>query len=118
MTVLSIAVLSLTFVNSKLGAIGFAIALGSAGASIAASEGALLARWIGKETLGTWRGRMTSVMVISTAIAPFVFSLLADWVGSYTGAARLVLVLPITAGVIAALTPLPADRHRVTAEVA
>lgn len=118
MTVLAIAVLSLTFVNSKLAAIGFAIALGSAGASIAASEGALLARWIGRETLGTWRGRMTSVMVISTAIAPFVFSVLADWVGSYTSAVRLMLVLPITSGVIAALTPLPTDRHRVTADIA
>ena len=55
---------------------------------------------------------MTSVMVISTAIAPFVFSLLADWAGSYTSAARLVVVLPVISGFIALATPLPADRHR------
>lgn len=112
MFTLTVAVLSLTFVNSTVGAVGFGIALGSAAATIAASEGALLARWIGRETLGTWRGRMTSVMVISTAIAPFVFSLLADWAGSYTSAARLVVVLPVISGVIAIATPLPADRHR------
>ena len=113
MLTLMIAVLSLTFVNSAVGAVGFGIALGSAAATMAASEGALLARWIGRETLGTWRGRMTSVMVISTAIAPFVFSLLADWAGSYTSAARLVVVLPVISGVIAIVTPLPSDRHRV-----
>jgi len=112
MLTLTVAVLSLTFVNSSVGAVGFGIALGSAAATIAASEGALLARWIGRETLGTWRGRMTSVMVISTAIAPFVFSLLADWAGSYTSAARLVVVLPVISGFIALATPLPADRHR------
>jgi sugar phosphate permease len=113
MLTLMVAVLSLTFVNSAVGAVGFGIALGSAAATMAASEGALLARWIGRETLGTWRGRMTSVMVISTAIAPFVFSLLADWAGSYTSAARLVAVLPVIAGAIAIVTPLPSDRHRV-----
>ena len=112
MLTLMIAVLSLTFVNSAVGAVGFGIALGSAAATMAASEGALLARWIGRETLGMADG-MTSVMVISTAIAPFVFSLLADWAGSYTSAARLVVVLPVISGVIAIVTPLPSDRHRV-----
>jgi len=118
MLVMSIAVMSLTFVGSRLGAIGFAVALGSAAASMAASEGALLARWIGRETLGTWRGRMTSVMVISTAIAPFTFSVLADWVGSYSGAARLMVLLPIAAGVIAVCTPLPADENQMKKQVA
>ena len=118
MSVMSVAVMSLTFVGSRLGAIGFAVALGSAAASMAASEGALLARWIGRETLGTWRGRMTSVMVISTAIAPFTFSVLADWVGSYSGAARLMVLLPIAAGVIAVCTPLPADENQMKKQVA
>jgi len=118
MSVMSVAVMSLTFVGSRLGAIGFAVALGSAAASMAASEGALLARWIGRETLGTWRGRMTSVMVVSTAVAPFTFSVLADWVGSYSSAARLMVLLPITAGLIAVCTPLPADENRPTKQAA
>ena len=118
MLVMSVAVISLTLVGSQLGAIGFAIALGSAAASMAASEGALLARWIGRETLGTWRGRMTSVMVVSTAVAPFTFSVLADWVGSYSSAARLMVLLPIAAGVIAVCTPLPADEDQMKKQVA
>ncbi|MGA1009987.1 MAG: hypothetical protein ACO3T5_05225, partial [Ilumatobacteraceae bacterium] len=109
---LAAAVGSVSFVDSNLGAVGFGIALGSAASAMAASEGTLLARWIGTATLGTWRGRMTSVMVISTAIAPFAFTLIADAAGSFSAAARLVVILPLAVAVIAAVTPLPEGRTR------
>ncbi len=112
MVLLAAAVGSVSFVDSNLGAIGFGIALGSAASAMAASEGTLLARWIGTATLGTWRGRMTSVMVISTAIAPFAFTLIADAAGSFSAAARLVVILPLAVAVIAAVTPLPEGRTR------
>ena len=113
MVLLAAAVGSVSFVDSNLGAVGFGIALGSAASAMAASEGTLLARWIGTATLGTWRGRMTSVMVISTAIAPFAFTLIADAAGSFSAAARLVVILPLAVAIIALLTPLPEDRTRV-----
>ncbi len=112
MVLLAAAVGSVSFVDSNLGAVGFGIALGSAASAMAASEGTLLARWIGTATLGTWRGRMTSVMVISTAIAPFAFTLIADAAGSFSAAARLVVILPLAVAIIALLTPLPEDRTR------
>jgi MFS family permease len=112
MLLLAAAVGSVSFVDSNLGAVGFGIALGSAASAMAASEGTLLARWIGTATLGTWRGRMTSVMVISTAIAPFAFTLIADAAGSFSAAARLVVILPLAVAVIAAVTPLPEGRTR------
>jgi len=112
MLLLAAAVGSVSFVDSNLGAVGFGIALGSAASAMAASEGTLLARWIGTATLGTWRGRMTSVMVISTAIAPFAFTLIADAAGSFSAAARLVVILPLAVAVIAAVTPLPEGRSR------
>ena len=115
MVLLAAAVGSVSFVDSNLGAIGFGIALGSAASAMAASEGTLLARWIGTATLGTWRGRMTSVMVISTAIAPFAFTLIADAAGSFSAAARLVVILPLAVAVIAAVTPLPEGRTRIRA---
>ena len=117
MVLLAAAVGSVSFVDSNLGAIGFGIALGSAASAMAASEGTLLARWIGTATLGTWRGRMTSVMVISTAIAPFAFTLIADAAGSFSAAARLVVILPLAVAVIAAVTPLPEGRTRIRAGV-
>jgi MFS family permease len=113
MVLLAAAVGSVSFVDSNLGAVGFGIALGSAASAMAASEGTLLARWIGTATLGTWRGRMTSLMVISTAIAPFAFTLIADAAGSFSAAARLVVILPLAVAIIALLTPLPEDRTRV-----
>jgi sugar phosphate permease len=113
MVLLAAAVGSVSFVDSNLAAVGFGIALGSAASAMAASEGTLLARWIGTATLGTWRGRMTSVMVISTAIAPFAFTLIADAAGSFSAAARLVVILPLAVAIIALLTPLPEDRTRV-----
>jgi MFS family permease len=113
MVLLAAAVGSVSFVDSNLGAVGFGIALGSAASAMAASEGTLLARWIGTATLGTWRGRMTSVMVISTAIAPFAFTLIADAAGSFSAAARLVVILPLAVAIIALLTPLPEGRTRV-----
>ena len=112
MLLLAAAVGSVSFVDSNLGAVGFGIALGSAASAMAASEGTLLARWIGTATLGTWRGRMTSVMVISTAIAPFAFTLIADAAGSFSAAARLVVILPLAVAVLAAMTPLPEGRTR------
>ena len=115
MVLLAAAVGSVSFVDSNLGAVGFGIALGSAASAMAASEGTLLARWIGTATLGTWRGRMTSVMVISTAIAPFAFTLIADAAGSFSAAARLVVILPLAVAVIAAVTPLPEGRTRIRA---
>ena len=113
MVLLAAAVGSVSFVDSNLGAVGFGIALGSAASAMAASEGTLLARWIGTATLGTWRGRMTSVMVISTAIAPFAFTLIADAAGSFSAAARLVVILPLAVAIIALVTPLPEGRTRV-----
>ena len=113
MVLLAAAVGSVSFVDSNLGAVGFGIALGSAASAMAASEGTLLARWIGTATLGTWRGRMTSVMVISTAIAPFAFTLIADAAGSFSAAARLVVILPLAVAIVALVTPLPEGRTRV-----
>ena len=117
MVVLATAVGSVSFVDSNLGAVAFGIALGSAASAMAASEGTLLARWIGTENLGTWRGRMTSVMVVSTAVAPFAFTLIADLAGSFSNAARLVVLMPVSVALIALVTPLPtAAMSRVVGE--
>ena len=63
---------------------------------MAASEGALLARWIGRETLGTWRTDEIGDG-ISTAIAPFVFLFLPT--GLVRTRAQLALsVLPVISG--------------------
>lgn len=109
MTLLTIATLSVTRVDGGLAAISFGMLLGSATAATASSEGALLARWLGVDRLGTLRGRMMTVVVIGTALAPLGFELLATATGSFTAAARLLAILPAGVAVMASLIPLPTE---------
>jgi len=111
MAVLALAALSIGRVDSSVTAAGYGIAVGMAAAATAASEGALIARWIPSGVLGTWRGRMTSVMVVSTALAPYVFSLVADVTGSFTTTVQLAAIVPATVAAIAVVAPLPLVEH-------
>ncbi|MDA2959002.1 MAG: MFS transporter [Actinomycetota bacterium] len=107
MAVLALAAVSIGWVSSPLSAAAYGVAVGMAAAATAASEGALIARWIPAGILGTWRGRMTSVMVVSTALAPYAFSLLADATGSFTTTVRLAALVPLTVATVALVAPLP-----------
>jgi hypothetical protein len=107
MAVRALAAVSIGWVSSPVSAAVYGVAVGMAAAATAASEGALIARWIPAGILGTWRGRMTSVMVVSTALAPYAFSLLADATGSFTTTVRLAALVPATVAVVAVASPLP-----------
>jgi hypothetical protein len=96
-------------VGSPPTAVLFGVMLGSAASATAASEGTLMVRWIGTATLGARRGRMMSITVVGTALAPLGFTLLADAVGSFTRAALLLAVVPFGVAVGAAVLPLPAE---------
>ena len=109
MSLLTVATLAVTRVEGAVAAAAFGMLLGSATAATASSEGALLARWVGTERLGTWRGRMLTAVVIGTALAPLGFELLATATGSFTAAARLLAVVPACVAVGALVTRLPAE---------
>lgn len=109
MSVLSVATCTVAFVGSPATAVLFGVMLGAAASATAASEGTLMVRWIGTATLGARRGRMMSVTVIGTALAPLGFTLLADAVGSFTRAALVLAVLPLIVAVTAVVMPLPAE---------
>jgi MFS family permease len=109
MSLLTIATLSVTRVDGGLAAVSFGMLLGSATAATASSEGALLARWLGVDRLGTLRGRMMTIVVIGTALAPLGFELLATATGSFTAAARLLAILPAGVAVMASLIRLPTE---------
>ena len=107
MTLLTAALLTLRLVNSAPTALLYGLILGSAAAAVSASEGTLLARWLGTDQLGRIRGRLMATIVTASAVGPLALTLLADAVGSYTTAATIAVTLPITVGVGAALAPLP-----------
>lgn len=107
MVMLILAMLSLRLVSSAATAVVFGLAIGIAAAATGASEGALLARWLGTENLGTIRGRLLAVVVTSSAIGPLAFTLLADAIGSFTVAATVATVIPISVIALTVTAPLP-----------
>ncbi|MGA1345234.1 MAG: MFS transporter [Ilumatobacteraceae bacterium] len=109
MSLLCLATCTVALVGSPPTAVLFGVMLGSAASATAASEGTLMVRWIGTATLGARRGRMMSITVVGTALAPLGFTLLADAVGSFTRAALLLGVVPFGVAVAAAVLPLPAE---------
>ena len=114
MVMLTLAMLSLRLVGSAPTAIVFGLALGIAVAANGASEGGLLARWLGSETLGSIRGRLMAVVVTASAIGPLAFTLLADATGSFTLAATIATIIPISVIALTLTAPLPADRNQLS----
>ena len=109
MSVLCAATCTVSLVGSPATAVLFGVMLGAAASATAASEGTLMVRWVGTATLGARRGRMMSITVIGTALAPLGFTLLADAVGSFTRAALVLAALPLAMAVVAAFVPLPTE---------
>jgi MFS family permease len=109
MTLLTAALLTIRLVHSAPTAILYGIILGSAAASMGASEGTLLARWLGTNTLGKVRGRLMATIVTASAVGPLAFTALADLTGSYTNAAAATIALPISVSLLAAIAPLPTE---------
>jgi MFS family permease len=109
MTLLTAALLTIRLVQSAPTAILYGIILGSAAASMGASEGTLLARWLGTNTLGKVRGRLMATIVTASAVGPLAFTALADLTGSYTNAAAATIALPISVSLLAAIAPLPTE---------
>lgn len=109
MSVLCVATCTVALVGSPATAVLFGVMLGAAASATAASEGTLMVRWIGTATLGVRRGRMMSITVIGTALAPLGFTLLADAVGSFTRAALVLAALPLAMALVATFVPLPTE---------
>ncbi|MEX1106601.1 MAG: MFS transporter [Ilumatobacteraceae bacterium] len=109
MTLLTAALLAVRLIDSTPTAILYGIILGSAGASMGASEGTLLARWLGTDSLGKIRERLMATIVTASAVGPLAFTALANTTGSYTNAATATIALPITVSLLAAFAPLPTE---------
>lgn len=93
------ALLWLTVVDPGWSAVGFGIAIGSAGSSIRITEDAAVPAYFGVLHLGAIRGFVASISVGSTAFGPLLFALGHDLTGSYRGVVLLGAVLPVIVGV-------------------
>lgn len=101
MGLLVAAVLWLPQVGPGWTAVVYGVALGAAGGSARALEGAALPDVFGTAHLGSIRGVVTAVTVVGTAVAPIILSLGNDLTGSYLPALRWLLLLPVSVVVLA-----------------
>ncbi len=88
------AVLVLPSVSPGWTAAMYGAAIGAAGGSARALEGAALPRFFGTRHLGSIRGMVTLVMVVGTAVGPSLLALGHDLTGSYQPALYWMLLLP------------------------
>ncbi|ARI78847.1 MFS transporter [Halobacillus mangrovi] len=63
--------------------------------------------YFGREHLGSIKGLAQTVMVIGSALGPLPFGIFYDWLGGYQEIILLTLLFPITAGILALLSPQP-----------
>lgn len=87
-------------------AIGFGLAIGSAGSAIRAFETSGIPRFFGTAHVGVLRGFIAAVAVGSTAFGPLLFAVARGATGSYTAVLLGSAVLPLLV-VVAALVVQP-----------
>ncbi len=108
MAILATAVLLLPAVTPGLTAVAYGAALGAAGGSARALEGAALPRFFGTLHLGGIRGVSMAAMVIATALGPFALAMGRSAAGSYLPALRWLLLLPAAVVVLGLTADRPA----------
>ncbi|WP_281659371.1 MFS transporter [Halobacillus sp. Cin3] len=69
--------------------------------------------YFGRAHLGSIKGLAQTVMVIGSALGPLPFGIFYDWLGGYQEIIVLTVLFPVTATVLALLSPQPdyADYH-------
>ncbi|MGP4062734.1 MFS transporter [Halobacillus sp. H74] len=63
--------------------------------------------YFGREHLGSIKGLAQTVMVVGSALGPLPFGIFYDWLGGYQEVILLTILFPVTAGILALLSPQP-----------
>ncbi|MCA0972802.1 MFS transporter [Halobacillus litoralis] len=63
--------------------------------------------YFGREHLGSIKGLAQTVMVIGSALGPLPFGIFYDWFGGYQEVILLAILFPVTATILALLSPQP-----------
>jgi OFA family oxalate/formate antiporter-like MFS transporter len=84
-----------------------AVTMGLAQGLLFASLGPMWLRYFGRAHLGKIRGSLTTLMVASTSVGPFVMGLAYDQFGSYDAILTLFVVMPIPLAVLCLTAKAP-----------
>ena len=110
MLVLVVALVAACYVGPGWGAIGYAIAVGTAGNSIRTLEATAFPNCFGLAHIGEIRGVVHTAAVAATAFGPLAFSLGRDVSSSYRPVLLLAALVPTAVAVIAPFVRAPIRR--------
>ncbi|WP_173918862.1 MFS transporter [Halobacillus sp. Marseille-Q1614] len=99
--------LVLFFSNSWWLAIGFGIVWGIVNGFERIVLNIVWPNYFGRQHLGSIKGLAQTVMVTGSALGPLPFGIFYDWLGGYQEVILLTILFPLTAAVLALLSPQP-----------
>ncbi|GGF33255.1 hypothetical protein GCM10010954_35500 [Halobacillus andaensis] len=97
----------LYFTNTWWMAISFGVVWGAVNGFERIVMNIVWPNYFGREYLGSIKGLAQTVMVTGSALGPLPFGIFYDWLGGYQEIILLSLLFPITAGILALLSPKP-----------
>lgn len=97
----------LWFVDTMLGAILFGVVWGVVNGFERIVLNIVWPNYFGREYLGSIKGLAQTFMVLASALGPLPFGLFYDWFGGYQEIIIVVMLFPITAGLLAFFSPQP-----------
>ena len=97
----SVALVSMIYLDHKIGLILFIVFQGTAGGMFGALAAVVFPRFFGRKHLGAISGLNMSVMVFASAVGPLLFSALRIITGSYTTVLYASLLMPVTVFILA-----------------
>ncbi|SDK30896.1 MFS transporter [Sediminibacillus albus] len=102
-----ISLVILLFTNSAVMAIIFGVMWGIVNGFERITLSIVWPNYFGREHLGSIKGLAQTCMVVSSAFGPLPFGLFYDWFGGYQEILLVMLLLPVTAGILALFAPQP-----------
>ncbi|WP_171038150.1 MFS transporter [Aquibacillus sediminis] len=102
-----ITLVILLMTNTALGAIVFGVSWGIVNGFERIVLNIVWPNYFGKKHLGSIKGMAQTFMVLSSALGPLPFGLFFDLFGGYQEIIVVSMILPITAGILALLSPQP-----------
>lgn len=111
LSLLFVALIELQIIHTALGAMLYALTLGSAAGMQGVTAGVIWAHYYGREGLGRIQGLASLITISAAALAPLPLAALQQWHNSYTWGLALYALFPVICGItLVRLQPSTADR--------
>lgn len=104
---MALALFVMMFTRTIMMAFVFVILLGLMNGFISVWSGLIWPEYFGTQHLGSIRGLVTALMVISSAVGPIPFGIVYDQTGNYQNALLLFFIISVAGTIVALFCPKP-----------